>query len=134
MGSPTNYNQVVIDTFRANGGRVPGRDSLLLLTTTGAKTGQPRTSPLAYSKDGDRVVVLASKQGMPTNPDWYHNLMANPVVTVELGGERFQARAIVAEGAERERLFAEHVRQLPGFGEYQHKTTRQIPVITLERI
>lgn len=71
---------------------------------------------------------------MPTNPDWYHNLRAHPIVTVEVGAERFQARATVTEGAERERLFAEHVRQMPGFGDYQRKTTRQIPVITLERI
>lgn len=134
MSSANNYNQTVIETFRANGGRVPGRNTLLLLTTTGAKTGQPRTSPLAYSKDGDRYIVLASKAGEPTNPDWYHNLVANPVVTVEVGPERFQSRATVAEGAERERLFAEHVRQMPGFADYQQKTTRQIPVIALERI
>lgn len=134
MSSVSNYNQTVIETFRANGGHIPGRDSLLLLTTTGAKSGQPRISPLAYTEDGDRYVILASKAGMPTNPDWYHNLRAHPIVTVEVGAERFQARATVTEGAERERLFAEHVRQMPGFGDYQRKTTRQIPVITLERI
>lgn len=134
MSSVSNYNQTVIETFRANGGNVPGRNSLLLLTTTGAKSGQPRTSPLAYSKDETRYVILASKAGAPTNPDWYYNLLAHPIVTVEVGGETFQARATVTEGAERERLFAEHVRQMPGFGEYQEKTTRQIPVIALQRI
>lgn len=134
MGSPSNYNQTVIETFRANGGSVPGRGSLLLLTTMGAKSAQPRTSPLAYSKDGDRYVILASKAGMPTNPDWYYNLVAHPVVTVEVGAERFQVRATVTEGAERERLFARHVQEMPGFGDYQRKTTRQIPVIVLERI
>lgn len=134
MSSPYSYNQTVIDTFRANGGNLQGPNPLILLTTTGAKSGQPRTSPLAYSKDGDRIVVLASKGGAPTNPDWYRNLVANPVVTVELGAESFQARATVTQGAERERLFAEHVRQMPGFGDYQQKTTRQIPVIVLERM
>jgi deazaflavin-dependent oxidoreductase (nitroreductase family) len=134
MSSPYSYNQTVIETFRANHGAVNGPNSLILLTTTGAKSGQPRTSPLAYSTDGDRIVVLASKGGAPTNPDWYRNLVANPIVTVEQGGETFQARATVTDGAERERLFAQHVARMPGFGDYQQKTTRQIPVIVLERI
>ncbi len=134
MSSIRNYNHEVIETFRANGGKVPGRNNLLLLTTTGAKSGQPRVAPLAYSTDGDRLVVLASKGGAPTNPDWYFNLLANPIVTVEVGSERYQARAIVAEGQERERLFAHHVELMPGFGDYQRNTTRQIPVIILERI
>jgi deazaflavin-dependent oxidoreductase (nitroreductase family) len=134
MSSPYSYNQTVIETFRANGGVVNGPNSLILLTTTGAKSGQPRTSPLAYSTDGDRIVVLASKGGAPTNPDWYRNLVANPIVTVEQGSETFQARATVTEGAERERLFAQHVARMPGFGDYQQKTTRQIPVIVLERV
>lgn len=133
MSGINDYNQAIIETFRANGGKVPERDSLLLLTTTGAKSGQPRTSPLAYSKDGDRFVILASKAGEPTNPDWYHNLLAHSEVTVELGAERFAARASVTEGLERERLFAQHVAQMPGFAEYQRKTTRQIPVVVLER-
>jgi len=135
MSAPTNYNQAVIEQFRANGGKVQGPNHLLLLTTTGAKSGQPRTMPLAYSTDGDRLVILASKGGAPTNPDWYYNLLANPVVTVELGTETFQARATaVTDAQERERLYAQHAKLMPGFAEYQQKTTREIPVILLERI
>ncbi|HEY7123789.1 MAG TPA: nitroreductase family deazaflavin-dependent oxidoreductase [Ktedonobacterales bacterium] len=125
---------MVIERFRANGGKVDSHERLLLLTTTGAKSGKHYTSPIAYSTDGERLVILASKGGAPTNPDWYHNLVAHPVVTVELGAERFQARASVAEGQERERLFAQHAALMPGFAEYQQKTTRQIPVIVLTRI
>lgn len=134
MSGSDNYNQAVIETFRANGGKVPGPNRLLLLTTTGAKSGQPRTSPVAYSTDGDRLVIAASKAGAPTNPDWYFNLLANPIVTVELGTERFQARASVAEGHERERLYARHAELMPGFAEYLKKTTRQIPVVLLARL
>src|SRR5579884_2279122 len=108
MSRPNDYNQAVIEAFRANGGHVQGPNRLLLLTTIGAKTGLPRTVPVAYSTDGDRLVVVASKGGAPTNPDWYVNLRANSIVTVELGTERFQARARVAEGRERERLYAQH--------------------------
>lgn len=134
MSYPGNYNQIVIEKFRANGGNVGGPNALLLLTTTGAKSGQPRTAPVAYSRDGDHLVIIASKAGGPTNPDWYHNLLANPIVTVELGNERFQARASVAEGQERERLYDQHATLMPGFAEYKQKTTRQIPVILLDRI
>jgi deazaflavin-dependent oxidoreductase (nitroreductase family) len=134
MSGPNNYNQTVIATFRANGGSVPGPNRVLLLTTTGAKSGLPRTTPVAYSTDGDRLVLAASKGGAPTNPDWYYNLLANPVVTVELGTERFQARASVAQGQERERLYAHHAELMPGFAEYPQKTTRQIPVVLLERL
>ena len=134
MSNPGNFNQTVIDTFRANGGKVNGPNPLILLTTIGAKSGQPRTNPIAYSTDGDRIIILASKGGAPTNPDWYYNLLANPVLTVELGTEKFQARATIAEGEERERLFAHHAELMPGFAEYRQKTTRQIPVIILERI
>jgi deazaflavin-dependent oxidoreductase (nitroreductase family) len=134
MSTPSDYNQMVIERFRANGGDVSGPNPLLLLTTTGAKSGQPRTTPVAYSIDGDHLVILASKGGAPTNPDWYHNLLANPLVTVELGTERFQARATVAEGHERERLYAQHAALMPGFAEYQRNTARQIPVVVLEHI
>jgi deazaflavin-dependent oxidoreductase (nitroreductase family) len=134
MSNPRNYNQTVIERFRANGGKVSGWDNLLLLTTTGAKSGQPRTAPVAYSTDGDRLVVIASKGGAPTNPDWYHNLVTNPIVSVELGTEQFQARATVATGQERERLYAQHAALMPGFAEYQRRTTRQIPVVTFERV
>jgi len=134
MSSPSNYNETVIEKFRANGGQVGGPNPLLLLTTNGAKSNLPRVSPVAYTVDGDRLIILASKSGAPTNPDWYHNLLAHPTVTVEVNTERFQARATVAQGEERARLFAQHVAQLPQFAGYQQKTTRQIPVVILERI
>jgi deazaflavin-dependent oxidoreductase (nitroreductase family) len=134
MSGPANYNQTVIEMFRQNGGQVPGRSNLLLLTTTGAKSGQPRTTPLAYSTDGDHLVVVGSKAGAPTHPDWYYNVLAHPTVTVEVGSERFQARARVTEGEERERLFAQHVALMPGFGDYKLKTSRTLPVIVLERL
>lgn len=131
----SNFNQHVIDEFRANDGVVSGRgSSLLLLTATGAKSGRQHTTPLAYTRDGDRYIILASKGGAPTNPAWYHNLVAHPEVTVEVGGETFQSRASVAEGAERERLFNQMAAKMPGFADYQRNTTRQIPVILLTRI
>jgi deazaflavin-dependent oxidoreductase (nitroreductase family) len=107
---------------------------LLLLTAIGAKSGQPRTTPLAYTTDGDHFIVFASKGGAPTNPDWYYNLLASPIVTVEIGHERFQARAVVAEGQERERLYAQMGERMPQFLEYQQKISRQIPVVVLDRI
>jgi deazaflavin-dependent oxidoreductase (nitroreductase family) len=129
------YNQRVIDEFRANDGIVTGRgSSLLLFTTTGAKTDRQHTTPLAYTRDGDHYVILASKGGAPTNPAWFHNLVAHPEVTVEVGGEQFQARARITAGAERERLFNQMAAKMPGFAEYQRNTTRQIPVIILTRI
>jgi deazaflavin-dependent oxidoreductase (nitroreductase family) len=134
MSAPGNFNQTVIERFRANGGDVGGPNPLLLLTTTGARSRQLRTTPVAYSSDGDHLVILASKGGAPTHPDWYHNLVANPLVTVELGTERFQAHATVAHGEERERLFAQHAALMPGFAEYQRNTARQIPVVILERV
>lgn len=134
MTNASNYNQVVIERYRATGGNVGGSNRLLLLTTTGARSGQPRTTPVAYSTDGDRLVILASNGGKPTHPDWYHNLLANGLVTVELGTERFPARASITEGAERERLFAQHTALMPGFADYQRNTTRQIPVVVLERV
>lgn len=131
------FNHSVVTEFRANGGKVGGQFAnapMLLLTTIGAKSGQTRVNPLVYTTDGDHMVIMASKGGAPTNPDWYHNVVANPVVTVEVGQEQFQARATVAEGAERERLFNQMAAQMPGFAEYQEKTTRQIPVVVLERM
>jgi deazaflavin-dependent oxidoreductase (nitroreductase family) len=130
--------QALITEFRANGGQISsgpfaGR-TVLLLTTTGAKSGQPRLAPVVYTRDGDRIVIVASKGGAPTHPAWYHNLVANPVVTVELGGAEFQTRAIVAEGEERDRLYAAHAALYPGFLEYQQRTSRRIPVILLERL
>jgi deazaflavin-dependent oxidoreductase (nitroreductase family) len=132
----SDFNQNIIAEFRANAGKVGGPFAgrpMLLLTTTGAKSGQPRTSPLVYTTDGDRLVVIASKGGAPTNPAWYHNLLANPEVTLEVGTERFPARATVATGQRRERLFAAQAALMPGFADYQRNTTRQLPVITFER-
>lgn len=134
MTNADNYNQSVIEKYRATGGNVGGPNRLLLLTTTGARSGEPRTTPVAYSTDGDRLVVLASNGGKPTDPDWHHNLRANPIVTIELGRERFQARASDAAGAERERLFSQHAALMPGFADYQRNTRRQIPVVVLERV
>jgi deazaflavin-dependent oxidoreductase (nitroreductase family) len=134
--NPNDFNNNVIAEFRANGGKVGGPfagSPMLLLTTTGAKSGQPRTTPLVHTMDGDHIVIIASKGGAPTNPDWYHNLVANPTATVEMGTEKFQVRARVAEGEERQRLYDQQAALMPGFAEYQKKTTRQIPVVILER-
>jgi len=106
---------------------------LLLLTTTGAKSGQRRTNPTMYLRDGDRLLVFASRGGTPTNPDWYYNLLAHPEVTVEVGSETYAATATVLSGEERDRLYAKQAGLYPQFAEYQAKTTRQIPVIALER-
>jgi len=130
-------NQAVIDEFRANQGNVSRTVEampILLLTMTGAKTGRTLTRPLRYSRDGDRIVIIASYGGAPRNPPWYHNLIANPVVTVEVGSEKFKARAAQASGAERRRLFDAQARLMPFFNDYQKKTTREIPVLTLTRI
>lgn len=128
----------LITDFRANGGQVTsgpfaGRP-VLLLTTTGAKSGQPRLAPLVYSRDGDHYVIVASKGGAPTHPAWYQNLLAHPTVTVEVGEGTFEARARVTEGAERDRLFAQRAADSPNFAEYQRRTTRVIPVVALERL
>ena len=131
------FNQRIIDEFRANEGKVSGmfQDApLLLLTATGARTGRKTTSPVAYTKDGDRFVIIASKGGAPTNPAWYHNLRANPEATVEVGTETFRVRATIPDRAERDRLFEAMSKVMPGFAEYQQNTTRVIPVVVLERI
>lgn len=128
-------NRKVIDEFRRRGGKVSGGGGpLLLLITRGAKSGLERVNPLMYSTDGDRFVVMASKGGAATHPDWYHNLVVHPEVIVEVGAERFSARASTAQGEERERLFNQHAASMPYFGGFQEKTKRQIPVIILERI
>jgi deazaflavin-dependent oxidoreductase (nitroreductase family) len=133
----SSFNDSLMADFRANSGRATsgpfvGRE-LLLLTTVGARSGEVRTVPLVYHRDGDRLVVVASKGGAPTNPGWYHNLRHSPVVEVEVGAERFKADASVAEGAERRRLYDDHAEMMPAFAEYELKTTRLIPVITLDR-
>src|SRR5712692_7752400 len=115
-------NRNTIEEFRANG----GKDRLILLTTTGAKSGQSRIIPLVFTTDGDRIIIIASKGGYPSHPDWYHNLVAHPDATVELGSERFPVRAIVATGEERRRLLDQMAAQLPFFAGYQKTTPREI--------
>ncbi len=131
------FNDTIIADIRANGratrGPFVGRN-VLLLTTTGARSGEQRTNPLVFSRDGDRYVVAASKGGAPTNPDWFHNLRTHPVVTVEVGGERFRARAHIASEDERRRLYDHHATENPTFWDYEKKTKRRIPVVTLERL
>jgi deazaflavin-dependent oxidoreductase (nitroreductase family) len=137
MGSPQDWNKAIIEEFRANGGKVGGMfagRTLLLLHTSGAKSGQPRINPVAYVKDGDRFVIIASKGGAPTNPDWYYNLVAHPDVTVEVGTEQFQVHATVAAEPDRTRLYQQMVAMMPGFAEYEQKTTRKIPVFILTRV
>ena len=137
MSNPNERNLAIIQEFRANAGQVGGPfagRSLLLLHTVGAKSGQPRINPVACLRDGECLVVIASKGGAPTHPDWYFNLLANPLVTVEIGTEEFQARATVAQEPERTRLYNQMVALMPGFGEYQRRTTRVIPVVVLTPI
>jgi deazaflavin-dependent oxidoreductase (nitroreductase family) len=128
------WNRKVIEEFRANGGKVAsfGNAPLLLLHTTGAKSGQERVSPVLYREQGDDLVVFASYAGAPVHPAWYHNLVAHPDATVELGTETRPVRARVAEGEERERLWEWNKQDYPGFGDYETKTDRTIPVVILE--
>ena len=132
------FNRNLIAHFRANAGDIKEGvfkgAPLLLLTTKGAKSGTTYVSPLAYTRDGSRLVIIASKGGAPTNPDWYHNVMAHPEASVELGSERFPVRASFPQGEERTRLYDQQAAQMPNFAEYQRNTTRQIPVVVLERV
>lgn len=131
-------NATLIEDFRAHGGRVSSgiytTRPLLLLTTTGAKTGRNHTTPLAYTRDRGRYVVVASKGGAPTHPQWYRNLRAHPVATAEVGTERFPVKAAFAEGDERRRLYDAHAAVHPVFRDYERKTARIIPVVLLERL
>jgi deazaflavin-dependent oxidoreductase (nitroreductase family) len=136
MHDMTDWNDKIIEEFRANEGRVGGGFEgapLLLLHTTGARSGTERINPLMYLPDGDRLVVFASKGGAPTNPDWYYNVRANPDASVEVGTERIPVRARVATGEERDALYAEQSRRYPQFAGYQAGTERTIPVVILER-
>ncbi|MEV4108441.1 nitroreductase/quinone reductase family protein [Nonomuraea sp. NPDC049695] len=131
---PIDFNQQIIDEFRANRGQVGGPFEgarLLLLTTVGAKTGRSHTTPLGYLPDGDRILIIASAGGAPRHPAWYHNLVANPQVTVEDGVFTYQAKAVVLEGDERERMFARAVESDPGWGRYQDTSGRTLPVVAL---
>lgn len=133
----TDHNTAIIDEFRANEGVVGGMFEgapLLLLHTTGARSGAERVNPLMYLPDGDRLVVFASKGGAPTNPDWFHNVRANPDASVEIGTERFPVRARVADPHERDRLYDEQSRRYPQFARYQQDLDRTIPVVILERV
>jgi deazaflavin-dependent oxidoreductase (nitroreductase family) len=130
------FNRGVIEEFRTHGGRVSGAfegTPILLLTSTGARSGEQRTAPVAYLRDGERLIVFASKAGAPENPAWYHNVTADPQVTVEVGNETLSMRAQELHGEERDLLFAQQVQALPQFGEYAKRTVRTIPVIALTR-
>jgi len=132
----SDWNKKIIEEFRANEGRVGGNFAnmtLLLLHTTGAKSGRPRLNPVAYTQDRDRLVIIASKGGAESHPDWYYNVLANPNVTVEVGSEKYEAIATVEEEPERTRLYDQMAAQYPGFEAYRQKTSRVIPVITLKR-
>ena len=131
MPEANDWNKKVIEEFRAKGGQVDR--PLLLLHTVGAKSGRAHLNPVAYTRDGDHLVIIASNNARPTNPDWYLNLLAHPQITVEVGAETFPVIASVPGEPERTRLFDQMAAVLPGFGEYRTKTTRQIPVVVLTR-
>ncbi len=127
--------QLLVDEIREHGHAVTGSyvgRQALVLTTVGARSGESRSTPVAYSRDGERFVITATKGGADEHPGWYHNLVADPVVTVEVDKRRFQARASAADGAERERLWARHIEIHASIGEYSKRTTRVIPVLVLE--
>ena len=140
--SPTrsfsSFNQDLIADLRANRGKATsgpfqGRQ-VLILTTIGAKSGERRENPLAYSRSGDDLVVIASKGGAPSHPAWFHNLVANPTVKVEVDGDAFEAEARVAQGGEHDRLYAAHAELMPAFNDYQQRTSRKIPVVVLKKL
>jgi deazaflavin-dependent oxidoreductase (nitroreductase family) len=136
----SDFNAGVIADFIANNGKVgpPFEGApLLLLTTTGAKSGEPRVTPLVYRTDGNRILIFASYAGADKHPAWFHNILANPIVNVQVGDgttiDSYQAAAVVIEGAERDELYAAQATDMPGFAEYQEKTSRVIPVVALNR-
>ena len=135
MAEVNDWNKKIIGEFRANGGKVGGQFEgapLLLLHTVGAKTGQARVNPMMYLADGDNHVVFASKAGAPTSPDWYHNLVAHPRASIEVGDKTINVVAHVTNGETRERLWSTQKERYPGFADYEAKTDRQIPVVVLE--
>ena len=130
------WNRQLIEEFHANGGKVSGPMAsapLLLLETTGAKSGQQRTSPLLYYHEHERLFIFATKAGAPTNPDWYYNILAHPDVTVEIGTEKFPATCVVVGEEERAQIYAKQAATVPVFAEYERQTTRTIPVVELVR-
>jgi deazaflavin-dependent oxidoreductase (nitroreductase family) len=136
MSEAQNWNSKIIEEFRANQGQVGGPFAgapVLLLHTTGARTGLERVNPMMYLEDGGRTYVFASKSGADTDPDWYHNLVANPDVTVELGAQTFAATARPVAGSERDRIYGIQAERVPGFAAYAVKTTRVIPVVEIVR-
>jgi deazaflavin-dependent oxidoreductase (nitroreductase family) len=137
MAEANDWNSKIIEEFRANEGKVGGPfagATLLLLHTVGAKTGQPRVNPVMYQPAGGSYAIFASKGGAPTHPAWYHNLLAHPQVSAEIGSQTVPLVARVAEGAERDRIWAAQKRDHPGFADYETRTTRQIPVIILDPV
>jgi len=133
----SDWNKTIIDEFRAKGGRGVGHfgDRLLLLTTYGAKSGRPHTTPLAYHRDGDTYVIIASMGGAPKHPAWYHNLVANREAEIEVGTEKIRVRANpIPTGPERDRLYEQQCQRMPGFRDYEAMTDRTIPVVVLESV
>jgi deazaflavin-dependent oxidoreductase (nitroreductase family) len=137
MPGTNDRNKQIIDEFRKNGGKVGGYfagKTLLILHTIGAKSGQERLNPVATFEDDDKLVIVASKGGAPSNPDWYYNLIANPLVRVEYGTEEFQAQAEITSEPERTELYEKMASEFGGFSQYKDKTTRVIPVVTFSRL
>jgi len=132
------WNEALIADFHAHGGQITlGRlagASMLVMTSVGARTGLPRTCPLGYHRDGASYVLVGSNSGLPEQPEWVANVAKNPIVTIEVGTEKFQARARVTEGSERRRLLDDRIAAVPIFGDYERKAKRELPVVVLERI
>ncbi len=136
MTEMNDFNTTIIEEFRANGGKLGGQFEgapMLLLHSTGAKSGKERVNPMMYRVVGDDMAVFASKAGAPTNPDWYHNLVAHPEATIEIGTETVPVVARVATGDERTEIWEAQKKDYPGFADYEKATTRQIPVVILKR-
>ena len=136
MSTWADRNPPIIEEFRKNQGKVGGNfagAAMLLINTVGAKSGQSHTNPVMYLPDGDRWIIFATKAGGPTNPDWYHNLVANPNVTIEVGTEKFEAIAKVVAGNERDDLYARQAKLSERFAGYEEQTIRKIPVVALTR-
>lgn len=137
MGEAQDRNRKIIEEFRSNGGRVGGPFEgapVLLLHTTGAKSGRNRVNPVMYQAVDDSFAVFASKGGAPTNPDWFHNLLAHPLADIEVGTETRRVRARVADGEEREHLWERQKTRFPNFAAYEARTSRRIPVVVLEPV